>query len=253
VNISPGTPTFTSAATADGPMRVYEATPSGPTSRAVLVVQDGFGIRSSVRAMCDLLAGAGWYAVCPQLYHRSGHVEIDHGADFTLLGEVMESDAHVLADFDTTLALLGDRGFGPDATAIVGFCWGGRGAFLGALERSFGAAVSFYGTGIVEALDLPGVRYTHPQVPLIADSARLRCPWLGVFAGADPFVPPDHLARLRAELDRVTTVAHEVRTFDGQPHGFVHHGVGTSADITGAARTAWDGALAFLDAHRPAS
>jgi dienelactone hydrolase len=74
-----------------------------------------------------------------------------------------------------------------------------------------------------------------------------------VFAGADPFVPADHVARLHAELDRVATVPHEVRTFDGQPHGFVHHGVATSADITGAARTAWDGALAFLDTHFPAS
>jgi carboxymethylenebutenolidase len=253
VTISPSTSTFTNVATPDGPMQVYEAAPAGATSRAVLVVHDGFGTGPSVRAMCDVLAGAGWYVLCPQLYHRSGHVEINHDNDFTLLGEALESDTHVLADLDSTLVLLGDRGFAPDATAILGFCWGGRGAFLGALERPFAAAVSFYGTGIVEALELPGVQYAHPQLPLISDSARLRCPWLGVFAGADPFVPADHVARLHAELDRVATVPHEVRTFDGQPHGFVHHGVATSADITGAARTAWDGALAFLDTHFPAS
>jgi carboxymethylenebutenolidase len=234
-------------------MRVYEAVPAGEASRAVLVVQDGFGTGPSVRAMCDVLARAGWHVVCPQLYHRSGHAEIDHDGDFTLLGEAMESDAHVLADFDSTLGLLGERGFAVDRTAIVGFCWGGRGAFLGALERPFGAAVSFYGTGIVEGLELPGVRYAHPQLPLIAESSRLGCPWLGVFAGDDPFVPSGQVARLRAELDRVATVAHEVRTFEGQSHGFVHHGVVTSADITGVARTAWEGALAFLDTHLPAT
>ncbi len=252
MNISPSTSTFTTATTPDGSMQVYEVAPAGATSRAVLVMQDGFGTGPSVRAMCDILAGAGWHAVCPQLYHRSGNVEIEDHSDVALLAASLESDSHVLADVDTTLGLLGDRGFAPEATAIVGFCWGGRGAFLGALRRPFAAAVSFYGTGIVEALQLPGTHFTHPQVPLIDECARLHCPWLGVFAGADPFIPLDHVARLSAELDRVATVTHEVRTFGGQQHGFIHHGVTTSADITGAARIAWDGAVAFLDAHLPA-
>ncbi|MEV6925209.1 dienelactone hydrolase family protein [Dactylosporangium sp. NPDC051485] len=230
-------------------MQVYEATPEQHPRGAVLVVHDGFGIGPSIRAMCDILAGEGWHVACPQMFHRTGHLTVEKTSDLGILGEVLERDEHVLADIDTTLAHLASRGLTPDKISVIGFCWGGRGAFLGALHRPFASAVSLYGTGIVEPLLLPGVTYSAEQVALLDEVAGLQSPWLGIFAGDDVFVPVEHVERLRARLDKESPVEHELHLYEGQAHGFVHHGVGSLADISGSAMAAWSRTVAFLAAH----
>ena len=78
---------------------------------------------------------------------------------------------------------------------IVGFCFGGRVTFLVALRRALGAAVGFYGGGIVTA--------RFPQFPpLVDEAASLQTPWLGLFGDQDASIPVDDVEQLRAALAR---------------------------------------------------
>ena len=52
-------------------------------------------------------------------------------------------------DVGATVTHLHDQGFADGSIGIVGFCWGGRVTFLASLELRLGAAVGFYGGGIV--------------------------------------------------------------------------------------------------------
>jgi len=104
------------------------------------------------------------------------------------------SDDGLLVDVDATLGHLADAGFGADRTAIVGFCMGGRVTFLVAARRALGAAVGFYGGGIVESGRLP-----FPA--LIDEVPTMKTPWLGLFGDLDTGIPIEQVERLRAALD----------------------------------------------------
>src|SRR5204862_7163212 len=89
---------------------------------------------------------------------------------------------------------------------------GGRVTFLVALERALGAAVGFYGGGIVTG--------RFPQFPtLIERVGELQTPWLGLFGDEDGSIPVDDVERLRQELDGAD-VAHDVVRYAGAEHGF---------------------------------
>ena len=95
---------------------------------------------------------------------------------------------------------------------IVGFCFGGRVSFLVALRYALGAAVGFYGGGIVTG--------RFPQFPALVDEvASLQTPWLGLFGDQDASIPVDDVEQLRTALRRRTVDTEIVRYADAG-HGF---------------------------------
>ena len=58
--------------TADGPMRLYSCVPEGGASRAVVVVQEAFGVNDHIEDVTRRFADAGYHAVAPALFHRAG-------------------------------------------------------------------------------------------------------------------------------------------------------------------------------------
>jgi carboxymethylenebutenolidase len=199
--------------TADGPMRVYEAVPDS-ASRAVVVVQEAFGVNSHIEDVTRRFADAGYHAVAPDFFHRAGGGTAEYGdwdAVMKLFGSV-SGDAAVLADVDTALDHLRASGFADDQIAIVGFCFGGRVTFMAALERRLGAAVGFYGGGIVTG--------RFPQFPTLVDRVgELQTPWLGLFGDEDQSIPVEDVEALRVALDGVP-VDTEIVRYAGAGHGF---------------------------------
>ena len=57
--------TWTEVSTPDGPMRVFEAAPSGEARGAVIVVQEAFGVNHHIQDVAGRLAKEGWYAAAP--------------------------------------------------------------------------------------------------------------------------------------------------------------------------------------------
>lgn len=227
--------------TADGPMECFEATPDGDARGAVLVIQEAFGVNEHIRDVTRRFATAGYHAVAPAFFHRAGGGTADYG-DFAAVIPLFEgvTDDGLLMDADAALGLLADEGFAAARTGTVGFCFGGRATFLLAARRGLGAAVGFYGGGIVNAGVLP-----FPA--LIGEVATLRTPWLGLFGDEDASIPVDDVETLRAALADAPVPAEVVR-YPGAKHGF-HCDQRPDDFAPEAARDAWARALTWLDAH----
>ena len=201
--------------TADGPMRLYEAKPPGETRGAIVVVQEAFGVNPHIEDVTRRAAAAGYHAIAPDLFHRSGPGAV---VEYGKFEKVMEhfgnlgSDAAILTDIDAALQHLRAAGYGDAQIGIVGFCFGGRVSFLVALRRALGAAVGFYGGGLVNA--------RFPQFPALVDEvASLQTPWLGLFGDQDASIPVADVETLRTAL-AAAPVDTEIVRYPEAGHGF---------------------------------
>jgi carboxymethylenebutenolidase len=227
-------------ATTDGPMTVYEARPEGDARGAVIVIQEAFGVNEHIEDVTRRFAGAGYHAVAPALFHRSGGGTAPYD-DFAKVLPLYEGldDAGILVDLDTTLEHLRRSGWDAGHVGIVGFCFGGRVTFLAALRRELGAAVGFYGGGIVTQ--------RFPQFPpLVDESDGLRAPWLGLFGDLDQSIPVEDVEQLRVTLDKAS-VATEIVRYPDAGHGF--HCDQRDAYHAESAEDAWRRTLDWFDRH----
>ena len=195
-------------------MRCYEAVPDTDPLGAVVVIQEAFGVNAHIEDVTRRIAAAGYHAVAPDMFHRTGGAVVDYG-DF---GAVIEhfvgigDDAAIMADVDAALGYVGGLGFAGRQIGIVGFCFGGRVTFLVASQCALGAAVGFYGGGIVTA--------RFPQFPALVDRApTIATPWLGLFGDLDESIPVDDVERLGQALTAAPVDAAVVRYADAE-HGF---------------------------------
>src|SRR3954464_7632875 len=226
--------------TPDGAMDLYEAAPDGEPKGAVIVIQEAFGVNDHIQDVTRRFAAAGYLAVAPALFHRAGGGTAGYD-DFAKVMPLFEgvSDDGVLADVDATIDHLEAQGFDPSRIGIVGFCFGGRVTFLVAARRALGAAVGFYGGGIVSAsgLGLP---------PLLEEAASLQTPWLGLFGDLDTGIPVEGVEQLRGALGGASVAAEVVRYADAE-HGF--HCDARDAYHEDSAKDAWRRTLDWFATH----
>src|SRR3954470_15201164 len=169
----------TEVQTSDGPMALTEALPDGDGRGAIVVIQEAFGVNEHIEDVTQRLAGEGYHAAAPHIFHRTGDPVVPYGKFEDVIPNFQAlSDEAVLVDIDATLKHLAGAGWKPEQIGIVGFCFGGRVTFLVAARRTLGAAVGFYGGGIVTG--------RFPQFPaLVSEAPTLKTPWLGLFGERD--------------------------------------------------------------------
>jgi carboxymethylenebutenolidase len=199
--------------TVDGsPMGLYVARPDGAGPfAAILVIHNKEGVREFTQEMTRRVAEAGYLGIAPQLYHREGEpADSEQVENYKRL----RRDTHVLADIHATIDYLRGCGYADSSRlGIVGFCMGGRVAFLAAAAaRVFKAAVDFYGGGIHSKWG--------SDRPAPAELTRhISCPIQGHFGELDRSPPPDEMRTLDAELRRLGK-SHEFFFYPDSPHGF---------------------------------
>ena len=139
----------------DKDFMAYVARPEGTPRAAIVVIQEIFGINAGIRRKCDLLAEDGYLAVAPDLFWQ--------------LGEGIELDPDIEPEFQKALDLMGK--FDQDAgvrdieatikwarkdcdkkVGAVGYCLGGRLAYMTAARTDSDATVGYYAVGIDELL-----------------------------------------------------------------------------------------------------
>jgi carboxymethylenebutenolidase len=212
----------------------YLATPDGGSGPGLLVVQEWWGLVPQIKGVCDRLAGEGFTALAPDLYHGeiAEHTEMDKA------GELMNSLPPDRAAGDMRGAidhLLASDAVAGDRVGVIGFCMGGLLSLVISAQEGdrVAATVPFYGAPLGEA---------EP------DWSNLTAKVEGHFAENDDFFPPDAVkdleSRLQAMGKDVTFVVHP-----GTGHAFAneHNPLGTQDDE--AAARAWASALTFLKAN----
>jgi carboxymethylenebutenolidase len=167
--------------------------------RALVVVQEIFGVNNHMRNVCARFAAEGYAVIAPALFDRTQRgVELGYAPEDVARGRELRTKVPAegtLADIEAAAAALH-----PGARrGIVGYCWGGTVAWWGATRsRSFAAAVGWYGGGIAAAKD-----------------ERANCPVQLHFGDKDASIPMSDVEAIRAAQPGV-----EIFVYPGAQHGF---------------------------------
>jgi carboxymethylenebutenolidase len=229
---------------ADGAMPCYEAVPDSPGTGApgaVVVLQEAFGVNPHIEDVTRRFAEVGFHAVAPHLFHRTGSPALGYEDFAEILPHVSAlSDAAILTDVGLAVDHLHGCGFDDRRIGVVGFCMGGRVSFLVAGTLALGAAVGFYGGGIVNGR-------SEAMGSLLGLIPAMATPWLGLFGDADQGIPVEEVERLRAELAAAAPVDTEIVRYPGAEHGF--HCDARPSYAPHAAADAWGRTLTWLTDH----
>ncbi len=213
---------------------------STDATRAVVVIQEAFGVNDHIRSVVDRFADEGYFAVAPELFHRDGSPEVDYD-DFP---EAMKYMANltkegITNDLTATTDFLATGGYQAADIAVVGYCMGGTVSFYAATLGTFGAAASFYGGGIENG------RFGFP--PLLELAKDLRCPWIGLYGDLDQGIPVEQVEALRS-VTLKSKVRTEIVRYANGAHGF-HCDGRPAAYNEAAAVDAHQCTLDFFDAE----
>ena len=190
-----------------GSFTAYLAEPAGTPTAAIVVIQEIFGVNSGIRAKCDVLAAEGYLAIAPDLFWRiEPGIELDSdvpGQMQEALGLMGKFDQNAgIADIEATIRAARAQVDGGKVGA-VGYCLGGRLAFMTAARTDVDASVGYYGVGIDGLL---GEKHA------IARPVLLHVPI------EDHFVDTASQARMHAGLDGHPKVT--LYDYPGLDHGF---------------------------------
>lgn len=191
---------------ASGPFGGYLALPPGGRGPGLMLLQEIFGVNPHIQAVAEQYALAGFVVLAPDLFWRDatrialGYEGDDRERAYALMKNIQP--ATVLADLQATLAALTSLpGFTGKAGAL-GYCMGGRLAYMAAARLPLDAAVAYYGGGIQNQLDL---------------AASVACPVQFHFAEQDNHIPLEAVDAVKAAMAGKPA---EIHVYPGAQHGF---------------------------------
>lgn len=199
--------------TKDGAFDAYVAKPAGSgKAPAVVVLQEIFGVNAVMRGITDDLAAQGYLAICPDLFWRlkpgiditdQTPEEWKQALDYMGRFDVDQGVADIQATIDAIRA-------DPDCTGkvgSVGYCLGGRLAYLTATRTDIDAAIGYYGVGLEN---------------LLGEAGKIAKPLMLHIAGEDSFSSKPAQAAVEAGLGGNPHVT--LHIYPGRDHAFARPG-----------------------------
>jgi carboxymethylenebutenolidase len=186
----------------------------------------------------------GYNAICPNLYFRAGPGSPDDiGAKVRAEGGV--PDAQVVGDVDGAMNYLRALPGSNRKVAVIGFCSGGRHAYLAACKiAGFDAVIDCWGGNVV--VDDPKQLNDKRPVAPIELTEHLRAPLLGLFGNDDQNPNRSAVDRTEARLKEAGK-AYEFHRYDGAGHAFFNYA--RDAYRPQQAADGWQKVFAFLEKH----
>jgi carboxymethylenebutenolidase len=207
--------------TRDGVMETFICHPERDSAHPIVIVyMDAFGIREELRDMVRRIATTGYYVMLPNLYYRSGVMEIarmpsmdDKEGVARILGYMAQIPiSAVMRDTETLFEHAASQSAAsPGSAATVGYCMSGQYAIgaAGHFSDRITAAVSIYGTRLLtDESDSPHLAALRAKGELYV-----------AFAEIDHFVPLEEYERFRRHVADAGIRA-EVELYAGFEHGF---------------------------------
>lgn len=198
-----------SISTLDGARRFdcYLARPAGTPRAAVVVIQEIFGVNAGIRRKCDKLAAEGYLALAPDLFWRiEPNVQLDPDVPdelqraFGLMGQFDQDQG--VSDIEATIKYARSSE-GCAKVGAVGYCLGGRLAYMTAARTDADACVGYYAVGLDN---------------LLREKHAIARPLLLHIAGADHFVGSEIQRAMHEGLDDHPKVT--LCDYPGLDHGF---------------------------------
>ncbi|MBB5914955.1 carboxymethylenebutenolidase [Nocardia transvalensis] len=236
--------------TPDGIADAYLTAPDdGERHPGVLFYQDGFGVRPSLRAMADRLAGHGYTVLLPNVYYRHGRAPVIDLPDFIdleqrpeifqqvrpllqgMTPDVLAADAHAYLDY-----LAGSDRTTPSPVGVTGYCMGARLSLATAAiyPDRVAAAAGFHGAQL--ATDTPD----SPHLAVGTITAEL---YFG-HADQDPSLPQEQIDLFEKALTDAG-VRHRCEVYPGAHHGYTQ--TDTAAYDEEASERHWRELVALLN------
>lgn len=194
-----------------GSFSAYVALPDGP-GPAVIMIQEIFGVNAEMREKCNQLAEQGYAAICPDLFWRiepgmqlvdSDEAQLQRA--FDLFGQFDVEKG--MEDLKATLEFTRSYDACNGSVGAMGYCLGGKLAYMMATQTDIDAAVSYYGVAIET---------------MLGDAPKIKKPLLLHFAENDEFVPKDAQEQIKLSLMPMHHV--DVYSYPGVQHAFARGG-----------------------------
>lgn len=196
-----------------GEFAAYLAMPKRTPAGAVVMIQEIFGVNRTMRQLSDWVADMGFIAVSPDLFWRQQpgvQLDPDAGQDqwdqAMKLMQGMDQDK-AIEDLKATVAHARRMQGANGKVGTMGFCLGGRLAFLMATRSDADCNISYYGVGLEN---------------LLGEAGNIRAPLLLHIAEKDRFVPPEAQKKI---LDALKGHEHVTcHVYPGVDHAFARMG-----------------------------
>lgn len=202
----------------DGPRSfdAYLVRPAQGRRAGIVMVHDMFGLNPSIRYIAGEFARRGRAVLVPNMFWRSANPqpleydETQHPAAWERLKSLDLDTA--CEDIAAALRFLRAQPFSTGKAAVIGFCGGGRIAFLAAARTDADAAVALYGLHIAEHLDELG---------------KVKCPVQIHYGQRDQHIPREEIEAVSDGID-AHREAHggppvEVLLYPRAGHSFFNH------------------------------
>jgi carboxymethylenebutenolidase len=199
------------ASDGSGSFRAYLATPKAGKGPGIVLAQEIFGVNATMRQVADYYAEEGYVVLVPDLFWRQqpgvelGDTPDDFQKAFGFYQGFDEKKG--VEDVAAAMTTLRARPEHAGKLGVLGFCLGGKLAYLAACRTDADVAVSYYGVGIDNALD---------------EAANIRGRLLLHIAELDKFCPPPAREKILAALDGKPNVA--LHVYPGVDHAFARGG-----------------------------
>jgi carboxymethylenebutenolidase len=162
--------------------------PKAKPAGAVVLIQEIFGVNDAMRATAAQVADLGFFAVVPDLFWRlqpgvdlTDKTEAEWKAAFDYMNRFDQDKG--IEDLKATLAFARTLPGSNGRAGTMGYCLGGRLAFMMATRSDADVNISYYGVGIDG---------------LLGELGEVRAPLLIHIAALDKFVPPEAQAKIVA-------------------------------------------------------
>jgi carboxymethylenebutenolidase len=195
-----------------GSFKAYVERPASGSGPVVLCIQEIFGVNHAMRDIAKHWASEGYIAVAPDLFWRQ-----EPGVDITDGSEAEWKKAFELFqgfdvdkgidDLKATIAHARAMDGANGKVGTVGFCLGGKLAYLLACRSDAECNVSYYGVGIEGLLD---------------EADAIKTPLVMHIAEEDGFVPKEAQAQIKDGLANHGNVS--IHSYPGMDHAFARIG-----------------------------
>ena len=209
--------------TANGPSSAYVAMPDKSNGKAVIVIQEWWGLNDHIKDIANRYAAEGFTAIAPDLYR--GKIAADSTQASQMMHDLNNEDG-----LDTIKKTIDAASLAYDIShfGITGYCMGGSFALLAACELDgLSAAVPFYG-------DIPDDEVLQ----------KLMIPTVFISGIRDSWINPEKVAQLEDVAERFELPIHSVK-YDAD-HAFFNN---TRPEVydDNAAKDAWALVVGFFN------